>query len=122
MKKVSLENKLEARIKHFSNYKLLIINEIVYISIGEQEAKMFFQLIDRRYKKKSKIVTSNINLSNWNQIFVDNLLASAILNRLIHHSTIVTSLGNSYKTAPSLSKISDKNNWTIIHKNIGIII
>ena len=53
LKKAYLENKLDSRIKHFSKYKLLIIDEIGYLHIGEQEAKMFFQLIDRRYEKKS---------------------------------------------------------------------
>ena len=53
LKKAYLENKLDSRIKHFSKYKLLIIDEISYLPIGEQEAKMFFQLIDRRYEKKS---------------------------------------------------------------------
>lgn len=78
---------------------------------------MFFQLIDRRYEKKSTIVTSNINLSDWNQIFVDNMLASAILDRLVHHSNIVNILGNSYRTATALSKISDKNNLVdFVHK------
>ncbi len=110
LKKAYLENKLDDRIKHFSKYKLLIIDEIGYLPIGEQEAKMFFQLIDRRYEKKSTIVTSNINLSDWNQIFVDNMLASAILDRLVHHSTIINILGNSYRTATALSKIVDKNN------------
>lgn len=110
LKKAYLENKLDSRIKHFSKYKLLIIDEIGYLPIGELEAKMFFQLIDKRYEKKSTIVTSNINLSAWNQIFVDNMLASAILDRLVHHSTIVNILGNSYRTATALSKISDKNN------------
>lgn len=105
-----LENKLDDRIKHFSKYKLLIIDEIGYLPIGEQESKMFFQLIDRCYEKKSTIVTSNINLSDWNQIFVDNMLASAILDRLVHHSTIINILGNSYRTATALSKIADKNN------------
>lgn len=110
LKKAYLENKLDSRIKHFSKYKLLIIDEIGYLPIGELEAKMFFQLIDKRYEKKSTIVTSNINLSDWNQIFVDNMLASAILDRLVHHSSIVNILGNSYRTATALSKISDKNN------------
>ena len=48
LKKAYIENKLDDRIKHFSKYKLLIIDEIGYLPIGEQEAKMFFQLIDRR--------------------------------------------------------------------------
>lgn len=110
LKKAYLENKLDLRIKHFCKYKLLIIDEIGYLPIGELEAKMFFQLIDKRYEKKSTIVTSNINLSDWNQIFVDNMLASAIIDRLVHHSTIVNIWGNSYRTATALSKISNKGN------------
>lgn len=109
LKKAYLENKLDSRIKHFSKYKLLIIDEIGYLPIGEQEAKMFFQLIDKRYEKKSTIVTSNINLSNWNEVFVDSMLASAILDRLVHHSSIVNILGSSYRTATALSKINNKN-------------
>lgn len=108
LKKAYLENRLDSRIKHFSKYKLLIIDEIGYLPIGEQEAKMFFQLIDKRYEKKSTIVTSNINLSNWNEVFVDSMLASAILDRLVHHSSIVNILGSSYRTAAALSKINDK--------------
>jgi DNA replication protein DnaC len=105
LKRAHLENKLDQRIKHFSKYKLLIIDEIGYLPIGEQEAKMFFQLIDKRYEKKSTIVTSNINLSEWNSIFVDNMIASAILDRLVHHSTIVNILGSSFRTASALSKL-----------------
>ena len=105
LKKAHLENKLDQRIKHFSKYKLLIIDEIGYLPIGEQEAKMFFQLIDKRYEKKSTVVTSNINLSEWNSIFVDNMIASAILDRLVHHSTIVNILGSSFRTASALSKL-----------------
>jgi DNA replication protein DnaC len=107
LKKAHLENRLDSRIRHFSKYKLLIIDEIGYLPIGEQEAKMFFQLIDKRYENKSTIITSNINLSEWNGIFVDNMIASAILDRLVHHSSIVNILGNSYRTATALSKISN---------------
>ncbi len=108
LKKAFLENRLEARIKHYSKYRVLIIDEIGYLPIGEKEAKMFFQLIDKRYESKSTIITSNINLSNWNEVFVDSLLASAILDRLVHHSHIINITGNSYRTASALSKISEK--------------
>lgn len=110
LKKAYLENRLETRIKHFSKYKLLIIDEIGYLPIGGEEAKMFFQLIDRRYEKKGTIITSNINLSDWSDIFVDNMLASAILDRLVHHSSIVNILGSSYRTSEALSKVGQKDN------------
>ena len=105
LKKAHIENRLETRIKHFSKYRLLIIDEIGYLPIGEEEAKMFFQLIDMRYEKKSTIITSNINLSDWGKVFSDSLIASAILDRLVHHSSIVNILGNSYRTASALSKL-----------------
>lgn len=108
LKKAYLENKLDSRIKHFSKYKLLIIDEIGYLPIGEKEAKMFFQLIDKRYEKKSTIVTSNINLSNWNEVFVDSMLASSILDRLVHHSSIVNILGSSYRMATAHSRQSNR--------------
>ena len=110
LKRAQLENRLDARLKHSSKYRLLIIDELGYLPINKEDSNLFFQLIDMRYEKKSTIVTSNINLSDWNQIFLDNMLASAILDRLVHHSTIVNILGNSYRTATALSKISDKNN------------
>lgn len=106
LKKAHLENRLDTRIKHFSKYKLLIIDEIGYLPIGEEEAKMFFQLIDMRYEQKSTIITSNISLSDWGKIFADTLLASTILDRLVHHSSIVNILGSSYRTATALSKVS----------------
>jgi len=105
LKRAHLENRLETRIKHYTKYRVLIIDEIGYLPIGEQEAKMFFQLIDKRYEKKSTIITSNINLSDWSEIFVDNMIASAILDRLVHHSSIVNILGNSFRTASALSKM-----------------
>jgi len=106
LKKAHLENRLDTRIKHFSKYRLLIIDEIGYLPIGEEEAKMFFQLIDMRYEKKSTIITSNINLSDWGKIFADSLIASAILDRLVHYSSIVNILGSSYRTATALSKVT----------------
>ncbi len=107
LKKAYLENRLDQRIKNFSRYRLLIIDEIGYLPIGKNEAKMFFQLIDSRYEKKSTIITSNINLSDWSQIFIDDMLASAILDRLVHHSNIVNISGKSYRTAEALSKLNN---------------
>ncbi|MDM8533163.1 IS21-like element helper ATPase IstB [Clostridiaceae bacterium HSG29] len=110
LKKAQLENKLEQRIKNYTRHRLLIIDEVGYLPIGSEEAKMFFQLIDKRYEKKSTIITSNINLSDWNTIFKDSMIASAILDRLIHHSSIINIMGNSYRTAYALSKLSNETN------------
>ncbi len=78
LRKAKLENRLENRLKHYSKYKLLIIDEIGYLPIGSEDAKLFFQLIDLRYEKKSTIFTTNINFNLWNEIFDDPKIANAI--------------------------------------------
>ena len=69
LKKARLENRLESRLKHYSKYKLLIIDEIGYLPIETEDAKLFFQLIDMRYEKKSTILTTNVHFKAWDEIF-----------------------------------------------------
>lgn len=91
------ENQLEAKLKKLSSYRVLIIDEIGYLPIDKQGANLFFQLISRRYEKNTTIVTSNLSFSEWGNIFGDNVVASAILDRLLHHCIVVTINGNSYR-------------------------
>lgn len=65
LKRAQLENRLDARLKHFSKYKLLIVDEIGYLPINKEDSNMFFQLIDMRYEKKSTILTTNMNFNEW---------------------------------------------------------
>lgn len=97
LKKAKLENRLESRLKHLNRYKLLIIDEIGYLPIDKEDANLFFQLIDMRYEKRSTILTTNINFSDWDKVFYDAVVADAILNRVLHHSHVVTITGNSYR-------------------------
>ena len=97
LKKAQLEGRLEERLKKFCGYKLLIIDELGYLPITKEESKLFFQLIDRRYEKHSTIITTNINFSQWDDIFGDPLIASAIVDRLLHNSHVVKITGNSYR-------------------------
>lgn len=97
LKKAKIENRLEARLKHLNRYKLLIIDEIGYLPIDKEDSNLFFQLIDMRYEKKSTILTTNINFSEWDSIFYDAVVADAILNRVLHHSHVVTISGKSYR-------------------------
>ena len=93
-----MENRLEARIKHFTKHKLLIIDEIGYLPLDLNGSNLLFQLITRRYEKKSTIVTTNLTFSKWGEVFGDNTIANAILYRLLHHSTIHKISGKSYRT------------------------
>ncbi len=95
--KARLENRLDARIKNYCKYKVLIIDEIGYLPIDEEDAKLFFQLIDKRYETKSTIFTTNINFNNWDEVFKDTMIASAILDRVLHHAHVVTITGKSYR-------------------------
>lgn len=97
LKRAKLENRLETRLKHFSKYRLLIIDELGYLPIDKEDSNMFFQLIDMRYEKKSTILTTNINFNEWDGIFYDAVVANAILDRVLHHSSVVTISGKSYR-------------------------
>jgi DNA replication protein DnaC len=95
--KAQLEGRLQERLKKFTGYKLLIIDELGYLPITRDDSKLFFQLIDRIYERNSTIVTTNINFSQWDDIFGDPLIAGAIVDRLLHHATVVTIKGKSYR-------------------------
>ena len=97
LKKAKLENRLDDRLKHFSKYKLLIIDELGYLPIEKEDSKLFFQLIDMRYEKKSTILTTNINFNNWDDVFFDPIIANAILDRVLHHAHVVNITGKSYR-------------------------
>ena len=108
LNRAQYENKLDKRIKHFCGYELLIIDEIGYLPIDKQGANLFFQLIAKRYEKKSTILTTNMTFNKWGDVFNDNTLANAILDRLLHHSSIININGNSYRIKDKLDAL-EKN-------------
>lgn len=95
--KAKLEDRLQDKLKKLASYKLLIIDELGYLPISKDDSKLFFQLIDRRYERASIIITTNINFSQWDEIFGDAVIANAILDRLLHHANIITIKGKSYR-------------------------
>jgi DNA replication protein DnaC len=102
-----LENRLEARLKHYAKYQLLIIDEIGYLPIDKEDAKLFFQLIDSRYEKKSTIFTTNIGFKEWDEVFQDTKLANAILDRILHHAEVIHIVGPSYRLKDHLKREDD---------------
>lgn len=101
------ENRLEKRLKQYAGYKVLIIDEIGYITMDTTQANLFFQLISRRYERKSTIFTTNKSLSKWVEIFSDPIITNAILDRLLHHCHLINSIGPSYRTKDILSQIEE---------------
>ncbi len=105
LKKAKAENRLEQRLKFYSRYKLLIIDEVGFLPIDVEDSKLFFQLITKRYEKNSTIITSNIELSRWGDMFGDPVLTNAILDRLLHHSEIIKIIGDSYRIKDKIRMI-----------------
>lgn len=90
--------------------KLLIIDEIGYLPLGREQANLFFQVIARRYEKGSTILTSNLSFGSWDEAFAgDAVLTAAMLDRLLHHATVVQISGESYR-------LKDKRRAGIIAK------
>lgn len=97
LKKAYDKGTLDRQIRRYSNYELLIIDELGYLPIEKQEANLLFQLINNRYERHSTIITSNASLSSWGDILQDTVTASAILDRLVHHAQIIKITGKSYR-------------------------
>ncbi len=107
LKNALKENRLEIRLKHFAKYKVLIIDEIGYLPIDRDGANIFFQLISKRYEKHSTIITTNTPFSEWGEIFGTPILAQAILDRLLHHSHVISIKGESYRLKEKLEFFSN---------------
>ena len=97
LKKAIQENRLENRLKFYAKYRVLIIDEIGYMPINQDTANVFFQLIAKRYEKNSTIITTNMPFSKWGEFFGSATLANAVLDRLLHHSTVISIKGPSYR-------------------------
>ena len=91
------ENRLDQKLKQLIQPRFLIIDEIGYLPIERLGANLFFQLVSRRYERGSILITSNQSLAGWGQVFGDQVIATAILDRLLHHSTIINIKGESYR-------------------------
>lgn len=97
LKKAASENRLDARIKWFCRYKLLIIDELGYQRMDVDSANLFFNLISKRYEKSSTIITTNSPFSKWADIFQEPVLTNALLDRLLHHCSVININGPSYR-------------------------
>ena len=97
LEKASHENRLEEKIKALNKFPLLIVDEMGYLPFNREGAHCFFQLISRRYEKSSIIFTSNKSYGDWGEIFGDPIIASAVLDRILHHCSTINIRGNSYR-------------------------
>lgn len=91
------EGRLRERIRYLCRAALLIIDEIGYLSIGAGAGNLFFQLVNARYERGAMILTSNRGFGEWGELFGDPVVATALLDRILHHAIVVHIEGASYR-------------------------
>jgi DNA replication protein DnaC len=89
--------RLQSRLKILTHPALLVVDEIGYLPISRTGAMLFFQLMTRRYERASTVLTSNKGFEEWGEVFGDEVMAAALIDRLVHHCHLVTIRGNSYR-------------------------
>lgn len=89
--------RLSSKLRAYLRPNLLVVDEVGYLPLARDEANLVFQLISKRYEKGSTVLTSNKSFSEWGQVFGDEVLATAILDRLLHHCEIIAINGPSYR-------------------------
>ena len=95
--KAEREGRLRERIRYLCRASLLIIDEIGYLAVGSAAGNLFFQLVNARYERGAMILTSNRGFSEWGEVFGDPVVATALLDRLLHHAVVVQIEGSSYR-------------------------
>jgi len=95
--KAHVAGRLEERLSFYAKPKLLIVDELGYLPLEPNAAHLFFQLVARRYERGSLLITSNRAIGEWGSVFSDPVVATAILDRLLHHSHVITIRGDSYR-------------------------
>ena len=99
-----ISGNLQKRLVSLARIDLLIIDELGYLELSKKTATLFFQLVSKRYERGSIIITSNKSFEEWGEIFQDEVVAAAILDRLLHHSYTFYIQGNSYRMKNVRSK------------------
>jgi DNA replication protein DnaC len=97
LEEAQASGKLQQRLKVLTHPAVLVVDEIGYLPISRTGAMLFFQLMTRRYERASTILTSNKGFEDWGEVFGDEVMAAALIDRLLHHCHIVNIRGNSYR-------------------------
>ena len=92
------DNSYYKKLDYYIKPELLVLDELGFKKIPSYSADDFFEVISKRYEKGSVIITTNKSFEEWGDIFADNILASAIIDRVVHHSTVIKVNGKSYRT------------------------
>jgi len=95
--RAQLEGKLADQIAFYAKPKLLVVDELGYLPLEKQTAHLFFQLVSRRYERGSMLITTNQTITQWGHVFGDEMIAAAVLDRVLHHSHVLVIQGDSFR-------------------------
>jgi DNA replication protein DnaC len=88
---------LDRRLKHYAKVSLLVLDEVGYLAFDNRNADLLFQVVSRRYEKKSLVLTTNLAFVDWTTIFPNATCATALIDRVIHHADVIAIEGESYR-------------------------
>jgi DNA replication protein DnaC len=88
---------LDRRLKHYAKVSLLVLDEVGYLAFDNRNADLLFQVVSRRYEKKSLVLTTNLAFADWPTVFPNATCATALIDRIIHHADVIAIEGESYR-------------------------
>lgn len=103
-----INGNLPEMLKKLKKIDLLIVDELSYIKMDKERESLFFQIIRQRYEKSSLIITTNLPMGKWNELFTGQLAATAILDRLLHHCHVLSITGDSYRVKGSKHSVNTR--------------
>jgi DNA replication protein DnaC len=105
--KAEREGQLKERIRFLARASLLVVDEIGYLPVTPGGGNLFFQLVNARYEKGAMILTSNRGFAEWGEVFGDQVVATALLDRLLHHAIVIQIEGSSYRLRQHADLVSE---------------
>lgn len=102
LRKAYEENRLDKRLRVYVRPRILVIDEVGYLPLDNLAANLFFQVVSARYERGSILLTSNKSFGEWGELLGDPILATAVLDRLLHHSHVINIRGQSYRLREKL--------------------
>ena len=101
-------DRLPETLGQLGRVDLLIIDELSYLNMDSERESMFFQIIRQRYEKSCLIITTNLPIGRWDELFTGQLAATAILDRLLHHFHVLSITGESYRVKGTKLNVNSK--------------
>ena len=101
--------RLQHELVRLGRYPLIVVDEVGYIPFEPEAANLFFQLVSSRYERASLIVTSNKPFGRWGEVFGDDVVAAAMIDRLVHHAEVIALKGDSYRSKTATSGESQRS-------------